>query len=45
MVLSLLLGKALGMKSAELHDLGVAALLHDIGKVGAVARRFLPHPP
>lgn len=34
MVLSLLLGKALGMKSAELHDLGVAALLHDIGKMG-----------
>lgn len=34
MVLSLLLGKALGMKSVELHDLGVAALLHDIGKVG-----------
>lgn len=34
MVLSLLLGKALGMKNAELHDLGVAALLHDIGKVG-----------
>jgi putative nucleotidyltransferase with HDIG domain len=34
MVLSLLLGKALGMKSEELHDLGAAALLHDIGKVG-----------
>jgi HD-GYP domain-containing protein (c-di-GMP phosphodiesterase class II) len=34
MVLSLLLGKALGMKSEELHDLGVAALLHDIGKAG-----------
>lgn len=34
MVLSLLLGKALGMKSTELHDLGVAALLHDIGKMG-----------
>ena len=38
MVLSLLLGKALGMKSAELHDLGVAALLHDIGKVGMPLR-------
>ena len=33
MVISLLLGRALGMQSAELHDLGVAALLHDLGKV------------
>lgn len=33
MVASLLLGKALGMQSAELHDLGVAALLHDLGKL------------
>ena len=33
MVLSLLLGRALGMKSAELHDLGVAALIHDLGKL------------
>lgn len=33
MVISLLLGRALGMKSAELHDLGVAALIHDLGKL------------
>lgn len=32
LVLSLLLGRALGMKNADLHDLGVAALIHDIGK-------------
>lgn len=33
MVLCLLLGRALGMKSVELQDLGVAALVHDIGKL------------
>ena len=33
MVISLLLGRSLGMKSEELHDLGVAALIHDIGKL------------
>ncbi|MFT4242067.1 MAG: DUF3391 domain-containing protein [Acidovorax sp.] len=33
MVISLLLGRTLGMKSTELHDLGVAALLHDLGKI------------
>lgn len=33
MVISLLLGRALGMKSAELHDLGIAALIHDLGKL------------
>jgi len=33
MVISLLLGRALGMKSTELHDLGVAALVHDLGKL------------
>jgi len=32
MVLSLLLGRALDMDGAQLHDLGVAALLHDLGK-------------
>ena len=32
-VLSLLLGKALGMAQADLFDLGVAAFLHDMGKV------------
>ncbi len=31
-VVSLLLGKAMGMPSAELLDLGIAAFLHDIGK-------------
>jgi HD-GYP domain-containing protein (c-di-GMP phosphodiesterase class II) len=33
MVISLLLGRSLGMNSAELHDLGVAALIHDLGKL------------
>ena len=32
MVISLLLGRSLGMKSDELNDLGIAALIHDIGK-------------
>lgn len=32
MVISLLLGKALGLPSAELQALGVAALVHDLGK-------------
>jgi putative nucleotidyltransferase with HDIG domain len=32
-VLSLLLGKALGMAQTDLFDLGVAAFLHDMGKV------------
>ncbi|MCY7306133.1 MAG: HD domain-containing protein, partial [Rhodoferax sp.] len=31
-VLSLLLGKSLGLGATELHDLGSAAFLHDIGK-------------
>ncbi len=33
MVLSLLLGKAQGMAAGELQDLGLAALLHDLGKM------------
>ena len=33
-VLSLLLGKTLGLRSDVLQDLGTAALLHDIGKPG-----------
>lgn len=32
-VLSLLLGRAIGLERAALRDLGMAALLHDIGKV------------
>jgi HD-GYP domain-containing protein (c-di-GMP phosphodiesterase class II) len=32
-VMSLLLGKALGMQDQSLQDLGVAALLHDLGKI------------
>jgi putative nucleotidyltransferase with HDIG domain len=32
-VLSLLLGKAIGVSEAELLDLGVGAMLHDIGKM------------
>jgi putative nucleotidyltransferase with HDIG domain len=32
-ILSLLLGKAMGMSSKDLVDLGAAALLHDIGKL------------
>ena len=31
-ILSLLLGKALGMDATQIKDLGTAALLHDIGK-------------
>lgn len=33
MVLALLLARALGMPAAQLHAVGVAALLHDVGKV------------
>ncbi|AVS61593.1 phosphohydrolase [Paracidovorax avenae] len=32
-VLSLLLGKSLGMRGDDLGDLGIAALLHDLGKI------------
>ncbi len=31
-VVSLLMGKAMGLKQDEMHDLGMAAFLHDIGK-------------
>lgn len=42
MVISLLLGKALGMKSPELHELGIAALLHDLGKLNVPTTGFTP---
>jgi putative nucleotidyltransferase with HDIG domain len=42
MTLSLLLGRALGMAHEELLDLGLAALLHDIGKLGLPDR--VRHP-
>lgn len=48
MVVSLLLGKALGQSDQELLDLGVAALLHDVGKlqlperVRSLDRHFAP---
>jgi putative nucleotidyltransferase with HDIG domain len=32
-VISLLLGRALGLSESELEDLGMAALLHDVGKL------------
>ena len=32
-IISLLLGKAMGLSRSDLHDLGMAAYLHDIGKV------------
>jgi HD-GYP domain-containing protein (c-di-GMP phosphodiesterase class II) len=32
-IVSLLLGKAMGLEKAELSDLGLAAFLHDVGKV------------
>lgn len=44
-VLALLLGKALGMPSEQLQHLGVAAMLHDIGKqqLPPDAREARPH--
>lgn len=44
MVVSLLLGKTLGCKSDELHDLGIAALLHDLGKVMLPPHLAQPFP-
>lgn len=47
LVVSLLLGKALGMESTDLHDLGVAALIHDLGKIRIPPRlrKFTPAMP
>ena len=39
LVLSLLLGKACGLGEADLQDLGIGALLHDIGKQELPSRR------
>ena len=44
LVIALLLGRSLGMSSTELHDLGVAALMHDLGKLKLPpnVRQFAP---
>ena len=43
MVLCLLLGKTLGLESQELRALGMAALLHDIGKLALPPHVSEPH--
>ena len=37
-VISLLIGRAMGLQGEDLHDLGVGALLHDVGKVDLAER-------
>jgi len=37
-LISLLMGRCFGLSAAEMHDLGVGALLHDIGKIDLPAR-------
>jgi HD-GYP domain-containing protein (c-di-GMP phosphodiesterase class II) len=37
-VISLLVGRALGLQAEDLHDLGVGAMLHDIGKAAVPTR-------
>lgn len=37
-VISLLIGRTLGLESDELRDLGVGALLHDVGKIDLAQR-------
>jgi len=37
-VISLLMGRALGLQDDELHELGVGALLHDVGKIDLAER-------
>jgi putative nucleotidyltransferase with HDIG domain len=37
-VISLLIGRALGLQGSDLQDLGVGALLHDVGKLQVPAR-------
>ena len=43
MIVSLIIGIGLKFEKDELHDLGVAALLHDIGKT-MIPRTILNHP-
>ncbi len=44
-ILSLLLGKTLGLPAQALHDLGIAAFLHDIGKTQLPERvRWMESP-
>ena len=45
MVLALLLGKALNIDEPELHEIGVAALLHDLGKAVLPLHVAEPHAP
>lgn len=45
MVLSLLLGRSLGIEGAELQDIGVAALLHDLGKASLPLHLAEPQSP
>jgi HD-GYP domain-containing protein (c-di-GMP phosphodiesterase class II) len=42
-VISLLMGKACGLAETDLHDLGVGALCHDIGKIELPPRVHRPH--
>ena len=44
LVLCLLLGRALGMQSDELQDVGVAALIHDLGKLKLAPKLRNPTP-
>lgn len=45
MVLSMLLGVAAGLSPAELKDVAMGALLHDIGKIGVPARILMSSAP
>ena len=42
--LSLLLGREVGLSPGLLQDLGVAALLHDVGYAQGAAKGMAPHP-
>lgn len=43
--LCLVLGSAMGLSRMQLHDLGAAAILHDIGKSKIPREIMLKHPP